>query len=351
MIHAPHYPKNSDLSLKQVELNTISAAFPILSGIITNLHRHLTERMDVLKNIYDSSRIPINDNRVALGISRAWELYDNKESVITMIVHPNETNTFDQRMLEFKLWENFKIKVIRRSLADFAERGSIDPKSFELWIDGLVVSVVYYRAGYDPSDYPSQKEWDGRLLIERSLAIKCPNISYHLTGTKKIQQVLANQGVLEQYFSDPKIISKIRNSFMGLYSLTEGEVNVAEISQKAINNPEDYVMKPQREGGGHLITKQEMKEALMKFTPQQKSAYILMDRILPPVLPSVMVREGKLIETTAVSELGIYSVFVSDGTNIITNEYAGYLLRTKVSDKDDGGVSAGVAVLDSLYLI
>jgi len=35
--------------------------------------------------------------------------------------------------------------------------------------------------------------------MEQSSAIKCPSISYHLVGTKKIQQELAKPGVLERY--------------------------------------------------------------------------------------------------------------------------------------------------------
>jgi len=35
--------------------------------------------------------------------------------------------------------------------------------------------------------------------MEQSSAIKCPSISYHLAGTKKIQQELAKPGVLERY--------------------------------------------------------------------------------------------------------------------------------------------------------
>ena len=31
-------------------------------------------------------------------------------------------------------------------------------------------------------------------MMERSLAIKCPSIQYHLAGTKKIQQALASPG-------------------------------------------------------------------------------------------------------------------------------------------------------------
>ena len=35
---------------------------------------------------------------------------------------------------------------------------------------------------------------------------------------------------------------------------------------------------------------------------------------------------------------------------VVINEQCGYLMRTKVSSSDEGGVAAGFAVLDSLYL-
>ena len=44
---------------------------------------------------------------------------------------------------------------------------------------------MYFRAGYEPGQYHSELEWDARLMIERSKAIKCPSIHYHLAGTKK----------------------------------------------------------------------------------------------------------------------------------------------------------------------
>lgn len=48
------------------------------------------------------------------------------------------------------------------------------------------MAVVYYRAGYSPDHYHGDLEWLARLTIERSTAIKCPNIQYHLAGTKKV---------------------------------------------------------------------------------------------------------------------------------------------------------------------
>jgi hypothetical protein len=44
------------------------------------------------------------------------------------------------------------------------------------------VSVVYFRAGYTPNDYPGKDEWAARLLIEQSSAVKCPSVAYQLAG-------------------------------------------------------------------------------------------------------------------------------------------------------------------------
>ena len=41
----------------------------------------------------------------------------------------------------------------------------------------------------------------------------------------------------------------------------------------------------------------------------------------------------------------------SDGDTVLRNEVAGTLLRTKPVEQDDGGVAAGVAVLDSCFLV
>lgn len=36
---------------------------------------------------------------------------------------------------------------------------------------------------------------------------------------------------------------------------------------------------------------------------------------------------------------------------VIMNDHSGYLMRTKVSSSNEGGVAAGFAVLDSIYLV
>ncbi len=52
------------------------------------------------------------------------------------------------------------------------------------------MAIVYFRAGYSPSQYESEKEWNALTMIELSKAIKCPNIATFLSGMKKIQEFL-----------------------------------------------------------------------------------------------------------------------------------------------------------------
>lgn len=51
--------------------------------------------------------------------------------------------------------------------------------------------MAYFRCGYTPADYPGEAEWAAREAIERSAAVKCPSVAYHLAGTKRVQQVSA----------------------------------------------------------------------------------------------------------------------------------------------------------------
>lgn len=67
-------------------------------------------------------------------------------------------------------------------------RCRLDPsKGNALLLDGKQeVSVVYFRAGYTPVDYPSEQAWAARSMVERSKAVKCPTLGYQLAGTKKV---------------------------------------------------------------------------------------------------------------------------------------------------------------------
>ncbi|XP_044263862.1 glutathione synthetase-like isoform X2 [Tribolium madens] len=339
--------------IKQVEINTIASSFGGIGTNITVFHRYILQELghsDMLKNLPENNAL----EGLCSGMIEAWKIYGKPEAVIMFLIEDITYNICDQRFHEFKIREMCpQVRVIRRTLTDMAERASLGPKK-QLLIDECEVGVIYFRAGYEPGHYHSQKEWDARLLMERSLAIKSPSIHYHLAGTKKVQQTLAKPGALDQFLNDPSKVEKVKQIFAGLYSLDFDELGEQAI-QMAIDDPERFVLKPQREGGGNNVYGLEVRDAVKKMKDsEERTAWILMERIHPPLSTGYMVRPGgskapQLVDM--VSELGIFGVVIGDAEKITYNKQVGHMLRTKVATANEGGVAAGLGALDSPYLI
>ncbi|KAF8941257.1 hypothetical protein BGZ58_000542 [Dissophora ornata] len=342
----------SDAKIKQVELNTISVSFGSLSSLTGDLHRYLLATTGYFTDNLDISALPNSESisSIASGLASAHQLYGSKTAKVMMVVQPGERNAFDQRYIEYNLLKNHGVVLIRKTLAEVAEQGRLDPQTKALYIGDQEISVAYYRSAYATTDYPTEKEWDGRLLAERSLAIKCPTIEYQLVGAKKVQQVLAAPGQLERFVKDPKTAAQLRASFTGLYPLDSSTEGLAAY-EAALVNSDELVMKPQREGGGNNIYGKDIQIALKQLTAEQRNAYILMDIIRPPVTKNVLLRKGELRRANVVSELGVYGIYLHDGKKVVRNDNGGHLLRTKGVESNEGGVAAGFAVIDSVHLV
>ncbi|KAG5087133.1 hypothetical protein JHK82_054530 [Glycine max] len=312
-------------SLLQIEMNTISTSFALIGCLMTGLHKSLLSQYGKFLGL-NSNRVPANNavDQSAEALAKAWSEYNNPRAAILVVV----------------------------------------------------------------------QEWRARLLMEQSSAIKCPTISYHLVGTKKIQQELAKPGVLERVLStvhalgiwdasmivkklkfvlgkvgrlgdygvfDENVdgleeefvenkdhIAKLRACFAGLWSLED-----SDIVKKAIENPELFVMKPQREGGGNNIYGDELRETLLKLQEagsQEDAAYILMQRIFPATSPAILVRDGNWDTGHVISEAGIFGTYLRNKDKIIINNESGYMVRTKISSSYEGGVLPGFGVVDTVYL-
>lgn len=79
-------------------------------------------------------------------------------------------------------------------------------------------------------------------------------------------------------------------------------------------------------------------------------AYILMDIIQAPKVPSIFMRDGLVVHTEAIAELGTYTVSIFNGAKLTKNEFVGHLLRSKMASSKETGVAAGFGVIDSPYL-
>ncbi|XP_027352819.1 glutathione synthetase, chloroplastic-like [Abrus precatorius] len=335
-------------SLLQIEMNTISTSFAAVGCLMTGLHRNLLSYYGKFLGL-DSKRVPANNatDQYAEALAKAWSEYNNPRAAILVVVQAEERNMYDQHFVSAVLREKHHITTIRKTLGEIDREGEILPDG-TLSVDGQAIAVIYFRAGYTPVDYPSESEWRARLMMERSSAIKCPSISYHLVGTKKIQQELAKPGVLERFFEDKEDIAKLRKCFAGLWSLDD-----SEIVRKAIESPELFVMKPQREGGGNNIYGDALRDTLLKLQEagfQEDAAYILMQRIFPASSAAILVRNGSWTKGHVISEVGIFGTYLRNKDKVIINKESGYMVRTKISSSDEGGVLPGFGVVDTVYL-
>jgi glutathione synthase len=283
-------------------------------------------------------------------MATAFKEYSNINAQVLFVVQDNEWNIMDQRHIEFHLWEKYSIKVLRKSLIQIYEEGKLTSNR-ELFVGDVEIAVIYYRAGYSPKEYPTDKEWSARRMMELSRASSSPSISYHLAGCKKIQQLLSVDGVLEKYCSDPVAVAKMRQTFTKLYP-TDNSVEGERAVRLAMEQPELYVLKPQREGGGNNIFGASIPDYISTLGPIERSSHILMEKINSPSFHNGILKRGtmEVIEDQFITELGIFGVYVRRGDDVLVNSDGGYLIRIKPKDKNEGGVSVGVAAISSLTL-
>ena len=332
-------------SLKHVEINTISASFPYLISQLNKLHKFIFEKNKIDKIIHNN---PIYS--LANTLAKANKDYGFSDSTILFVTQPGERNRFDQIGLEKVIWDLHKIPTVKKSFSEIYENGYL--RDGHLILDEKIVSVTYYRAGYSPEDFIKEDSKKGRRLIEASSTIQAPNLSMQLSGMKKIQQILTIPEILSKYTS-MKGSNILKNTFVKMYSLEElldtdkSKTYQTEINSKNLN---EYVLKPQREGGGNNLFGNDIADFLSNLNTKNKNLYVLMERIMPKTHDAILIVEGKATKTSCVSEIGRYGICFADDDKIKLNNDIGYLVRTKSEKVNEGGVCSGYACLNSLKL-
>jgi len=78
-----------------------------------------------------------------------------------------------------------------------------------------------------------------------------------------------------------------------------------------------------------------------------------MELITPPPLQNTILRQGLIEQGGVICELGVYGTCLWDQQTgeVLHNAEAGYLLRTKGDQSEEGGVAAGFGCMDSVYLV
>lgn len=375
MIHVDPSNANSPPVIHQVEFNTVASSFGGLSTLVSELHRYLLRigAYPRTGHLITEENLPVNPaaQKIACGLAAAHKAYgsggEGRKTAVLFVVQHSERNVFDQRWLEYNLLEKYDIQAHRISLSEIPNLTTLDPVTRALIYhpphtpDILIeVSTVYFRTGYGPDDYPSELEWASRTTLECSKAIKCPSAITQLAGAKKVQQVLAMEGVVERFITDAKLAQRVRGTFAAIHPLDNSPAGLVA-REIALNSPKKYVLKPQREGGGNNIYRSKIPDFLRSIPESHWSAYILMELIEPPNLENVIARNGETMSGGVIGELGVYgAVLWRDGEGeqrgkgiqaIISNEESGWLLRTKGRDSEEGGVAAGFGSVDGVLLV
>ena len=323
-----------------------------------------------------SLHLPENNSiqGLALGLKAAHKAYASSAlghpTCVIFLVQGDERNVFDQRNLEYELSNsNPSIPVFRLAFNDIKKHTTIADTSKRQLLYHLPrnpskvfeVAVIYLRAGYGPGDYPDEAAWEGRYHLERSAAIKCPTVLTQLAGTKKVQQILATPrlssapSMLSKFISDDTPSAQaLWKTFTNIYPMDTSEAGLK--ARQLAQDPtacQNYVLKPQREGGGNNTYRGAIPSFLKSVPEEHWGSYILMELITPPPVHNIILRNGKLEMGGVICELGIYGTCVWNHKTgeVLHNEEAGYLLRTKGDKSEEGGVAAGYGCMDSIALV
>jgi len=88
---------------------------------------------------------------------------------------------------------------------------------------------------------------------------------------------LAAPGQIERFIGG-SLGDQLRASFAGLWTLdvSEQDDSARAAVSNAIANPDQYVVKPQREGGGNNLYGEEARSALRDLPKEEQASFILM---------------------------------------------------------------------------
>ncbi|KAF4311981.1 putative rhamnogalacturonate lyase protein [Botryosphaeria dothidea] len=376
MLHSSPSPSSLQAAhLKQVEFNTIACAGGCHATTTASMHAHLA-----LYNNAPSS-LPANATTAALAaaLASAHAAYGPSQSghplAILTLVQPHNTNTCDERPLEYALWSRTPPIACHRLHfgAPVLHRTTLGPRgALLLKLPGRGVreiSVVYFRAGYEAREYAADADADGvaaRFFVERSRAVKCPSVLAQLATWKAVQRALGEQGAVERFLGRGGEADAVRRTFAPMYRL-DGETEEGLRARGLVGERASaggYVLKPSLEGGGHNVYGEEIPGFLQGVEERLWGNYVVMEAMRPPVVSNTLMGPKGLYQGPVVSELGVFGAVMWErkgekvggdgkggGIDILKNENAGWSFKTKAAHVNEMSVIKGYGCFDCPDLV
>jgi glutathione synthase len=324
---------------KQVETNLMAASLGYASQRVNACVRYLYDGTALGDQVLAHQ----GGSTITRGLAEAYRQFAAPKEVVLFIVPPGEVNAFDQRAMQAELVLQHGVPVVRTTLNELGQHGEI--RNGKVHLHGRAAAIAYFRGGYSPDHYTFEGAWEGRRLLEHSDTISIPSVTVQLANTKKIQQVLSIPAELER-FVEPGEAGQLLETMVGL-SAIDAPLQDTTARQAALLDPESWVLKPSREGGGNNYFGAEMVSQLNAMDQQQAQAFILMEAIKQQPFRAVRLVEGEVVDGPCVTELGFFTYSIWQGDELQSEDVEGYLLRTKDVANREGLVLGGYSFLDT----
>jgi glutathione synthase len=366
LIMRSDFMDDADHGPKLIEFNGIAAGMGPFGQRIHQLHQFVQAHSPELYTRWsDIPTATLIDNQAIEHLSQGFaeaariiqnEFQDNECPVFLMIVQEGEDNVYDQHLLEYALHSR-GVSTVRRTFRELYGSLATGPGE-RLILKGVgPVDCVYLRAGYEYCDYVAA-DLDGqrccetlmqtRVLIENHRVAVNATVSQQLATSKRVQMLLSSMTAeaLSRFDLTAEQAVAVKSLLGEMLPVTADTID--EFSKQ---DSAHWVLKNQGEGGGHCIFDKEIMPRLQQLSSEEYPAWALMQRLRPLARckPALLVRNSELsVVNDLISEIGMFSVHISDRSTAPEATYAGYLVRSKSARTSEGGIHSGMGVLDSL---
>jgi glutathione synthetase len=373
-----HLPTAATLPhLRLASIQTANPAFFALGPLLSDMHRHLLSRFPLC----ESGPKALPPNNALLNIvdlfARTVALYCSMYALLPgsacVLVIESSSDAIDPSALELRrveqlLWDRHRVSIHRRSLSSVSA-DVVFRVDRSIHVADTEVGLVFFRGGLRASDYASASEWSARLQLERSRAVKCPTVADQLSGMLRILLTLADPKVLDAFASDDASTTAISAVMSGWHLLTAPGFDSAgpdpglghgdrrgslhgqgTMLRRVLDAPEEYVLQACVGRGSHVMVGGDLVDHLLTLAPCDRPLHVLQERARPPMRRNYFVQNTSVVLGNAVSELGVFGAVLADGAEVLHASVLGHVLRSTMTDLD-GGMSSGLAVLDSPFLV
>ena len=276
--------------------------------------------------------------------------------VFLMVVQHDEDNVYDQHLLEEGI-QTEGVRTVRRTFRELYDQLSTGENHRLLLKDIGGVDCIYLRAGYQYSDYIANDLVEPRccdalvqtrVFMERHRVAMNATVSQQLATSKRVQMLLTGMSNKELTH-----FGLTENEAVQIKSILGEMLPVSSTSARWYEqqNPDNWVLKNQGEGGGHCVFGNDILPKLKALKVEEFSAWSLMRRLhpAPRPQPALLVRKGQpIVVNDLISEIGMFTVHLDGKPVTDFNGYAGYLIRSKPASVSEGGVHSGLGAADSL---